>query len=72
MKPKIEENKTKLGKLGEGKPRETSDLTFPGSGLLSHLTYSCPVLPFLSLVVTRRFIGAVRGQSGQLNSGTGP
>src|SRR4051812_23829313 len=41
-------------------------------GLVSHFTNSRPMLPFLSVDVTSRFRGAVRGQSGDLLIGTAP
>jgi hypothetical protein len=51
---------------------EHSDLIFPHSHLLSHFTNSRPRFPFLSVIVTGRFRGAVRGQSGHLVNGTAP
>jgi hypothetical protein len=51
---------------------DNSDLTFPGSGLLSHFTNSCPKFPFSSLIVTDRFNGVARVQSGLLVIYTNP
>jgi hypothetical protein len=52
--------------------QKAMDLTFPGSDLVSHFTKSRSRFPFLSVIVTSRFRGAVRGQSGHLVSCNAP
>ena len=46
--------------------------SFPGHGLLSHLTNSRPTLPLSERTHVKRFSRSTRGQSGHLVIGTSP